>query len=46
MKEQLIVRMNLSSLRRIRKVFYARKDESVASYFERLSKELKKGLRE
>jgi len=41
--ETIRVRMHLSTLRRIRKLFYARKDESCASYFERLSIELKKG---
>ena len=40
MKESILVRMNLLTLKKIKRVFYARHEESLSSYFERLSKHL------
>jgi hypothetical protein len=36
----LTFRMNLRTYRKIRRLFYARKDETTAEYFERLSEYL------
>ena len=36
----ITIRMSLKTLRRFRREFYARKDETAADYFERLSKYL------
>ncbi len=34
------IRIHLSTLRKIRRVFYARKDETCASYFKRLAEHM------
>ena len=34
------IRIHLSTLRKIKRVFYARKDETCASYFKRLAEHL------
>ena len=40
MKQTIVMRIQLSSLRKIRRIFYARKDETASSYFERLSEHM------
>ncbi len=40
MKGSIVIRMYLSSLRKIKKQFPAKREETMVSYFERLSKYL------
>jgi len=42
-KEDLIIRISFSTLKKLMRNFYCRKDESMASYFHRLSIELEGG---